>query len=75
MKEEKFKIRTYRKSELAQLYRPEISKASALQCLSRWINRCKPLAEELNRNEQCRRGHFYTATEVRLIVKYLGCPV
>ncbi|WP_072530657.1 DUF4248 domain-containing protein [Bacteroides ilei] len=74
MEEERFKIRAYRKSELAQLYRPEICKASALQCLSRWINRCKPLVEELEKRGQYKRGQFYTASEVRLIVEYLGYP-
>lgn len=74
MNTEKFKIRTYRKSELAQLYRPEICKASALQCLTRWIARCEPLSRQLYASPGARRGQFFTAHEVRLIVKYLGYP-
>jgi hypothetical protein len=72
---DKFRIKTYSKSELATLYFPECSSQhAAVNRLTRWINQCTPLLERLERRGYKKTSKWYSAREVRLIVKYLGEP-
>lgn len=72
--EENFPIRMYRKQELAMLYFPDCSKEAASKNLRRWIKRCTPLTEELNKNGYHKQHNFFLKHEVALIVAYLGEP-
>ena len=74
--EEKFIVRCYGKSELANLYFPNLRPEIASQKLKRWIRKCKALFEELTKEEFGYRvtDKNYTAREVKLIVYYLGEP-
>ena len=45
--DEPFRLRCYRKSELAMLYFPDFTPHAALQHLRRWILRCAELHEAL----------------------------
>ncbi|WP_455674749.1 DUF4248 domain-containing protein [Phocaeicola sp.] len=74
MEETKIPIRCYRKSELAQLYFPELEKDSAVRRLVRWINRCTDLVEMLRQADYHSRDKSFSAKEVRLIFSYLGAP-
>jgi hypothetical protein len=74
MKTENFSIRSYPKSELAQLYFPGSEAHVALNRLNSWIKRCQPLVNDLDACYQCRHAKFFSAQAVRLIVKYLGEP-
>lgn len=67
-------IRTYGRTELAQLYIPRITAHSAWQCLRRWIDRCEPLRDKLQQNGYDGRTRTFTPEQVRLIVHYLGEP-
>lgn len=74
MENDDFKVRCYRKSELAQIYFPEMGQACAVQKLMRWVRKCSDLTaalEAIDYNMQCQ---CLSAQEVRLIVEYLGRP-
>ncbi len=74
--EDGFRLRAYRKSELAMLYFPHLARKEAVCKLKRWIDRCTPLRRELDETEyppDLRRFDF-TPKEVRLIVRHLGEP-
>lgn len=69
-----FRVKCYRKSELAYLYFPDLSSASGVQKLTRWIKKCADLSARLQAidyNVQCQ---CLSVQEVRLIVEYLGEP-
>lgn len=73
--EQKFVIRVYSKSELAQMYFPDAKPKSALVSLWRWIRRCSELDQAIM------TGHAYSkyrnnflSYEVELIVRFLGEP-
>lgn len=71
---EEFKVKCYRKSELAALYFPELAPASGVQKLMRWIRKCTELSvhlQAIDYNVQCQ---CLSVQEVKLIVKYLGEP-
>lgn len=68
------KIKCYQKSELALLYFPDSEPHTAVNRLSGWIQKCKPLANALAGCNQSRFAKFYSARAVRLIVEYLGEP-
>jgi hypothetical protein len=72
--EEKFKIRTYTKVELASLYNPGMAISGALRTLARWISGNKALVAELSRLEYNRRNHIFTPMQVKTIVVYLVEP-
>jgi len=71
---EEFVVRSYSKSELAQLYNPQLTPAVARQMLRRWINASPgllPLLQSLGyRTEQ----RILTPRMVQYIVEQLGEP-
>lgn len=69
-----FRLRIYRKSELAQLYFPGASRQTALQNLHRWIDRCPPIREGLAALGYDKHRQYFLRREVELIVRYLGEP-
>lgn len=73
---EKFVVRCYAKSELAEMYFPGLRREIAGQKLKRWIRKCSDLSNELTKEEYGYRmqTRTYSAREVRLIVHYLGEP-
>lgn len=73
--DEPFRLRCYRKSELAMLYFPDFGPHAALQHLRRWILRCTELHEALKKTGYTGTGtHYFLRKEVELIVHYLGEP-
>jgi hypothetical protein len=71
---EPFRVHCYTKQRLALLYFPHRSPSSASNGLRRWIRRCAPLMEELERAGSRPLDKMLSAREVRLIVYYLGEP-
>lgn len=69
-----FRPHVYPKSELASLYFPHSAPHTALQNLSRWIARCKPLREGLEELGYDKYRKYYLTPEVELIVRHLGEP-
>ena len=73
--DEPFRVRCYRKSELAMLYFPQYSAHATMQHLRRWILRCTELHEALKKSGYRGNGtHYFLRSEVELIVRYLGEP-
>lgn len=69
-----FRIRSYTKAELAQLYSPGREPAAALQNLYRWMRKCTPLSNELQQIGYDKYRHSFLKREVEVIHKYLGDP-
>ena len=69
MNDEKFVIRAYGKSELAMLYLPNHSKATALKLLKTWLQ-VNPRLAHIGRNKM----KFYTPKQVKMMVEELGEP-
>lgn len=73
-KEEKFRIRTYEKAELAHLYNPHMPLVSAMRKLRMWIRRNEQLRTALAEAGENVRDHSYPPRQVELIVAALGEP-
>ena len=71
---ETFTIRTYTKSELAQLYAPYVCSRAACKKLQMWIKRNAELHDALLRSGLTPHSKEYTPYQVRLIVDALGEP-
>ena len=69
MRDEKFVIRAYGKSELAMLYLPHHTPRTALKLLKSWLL-FNPRLRNIGRN----KSKFYTPKQVRMIVEELGEP-
>ena len=69
-----FTYRSYTKTELALLYSPCSTPATALQCLTRWMKRCRPLMMELEQLGYNKYRHTLFRPEVEAIVRHLGEP-
>ena len=69
-----FIYRPYTKSELAQLYAPHSTPATALQQLYRWIKQHPHLEGELQAMGYNKLRRTFLRNEVALIVHYLGEP-
>jgi transposase len=75
MKEEpEFKIRPMKKWELAQMYKPDVSRKSAVHTLKDWIKNNPELGRELRATNYNHRSKELTAVQVELITFYLGKP-
>lgn len=71
---EKFELRAYDKVELALLYCPGRTEATALKTLLRWIKRCDALTQSLAGIGYNPRRHRFLRREVEQIVHHLGEP-
>lgn len=69
-----FLIRSYLKVELAQLYFPTLSPASALKKLRKWIARNPELKRHMSEGLEGRNDQSYSHRQVLLLVKYLEVP-
>jgi hypothetical protein len=69
-----FKIRSYGRTELAQIYCPSMSSQSAYRKLSHWIDLYPGLRRELDVLGTSSKSRSYTPAQVRLIVEALGEP-
>ena len=67
-------IKSYPKSELAQLYFPDSDPHVATNHLMQWIKRCPPLMDALAGCYQSKNAKFFSPQAVRHIVEYLGEP-
>ena len=68
------KIRCYSKQELAMLYFPDAAPHVAVNRLTSWIRRCRPLDEAMQQCSLGKYAKFFSARQVALIVEYLGEP-
>lgn len=71
---ETFRLQSYTKADLAQLYSPHSGSAAALQTLYRWMRRNESLMTELQAIGYNKYRHSFLKQEVSIIVKYLGEP-
>ena len=70
-----FRIHSYTKKELARLYFPSVETPHvAVNRLMSWINRCHPLLAALNAQGYRKTSKWFSPSEVRLIIEYLGEP-
>lgn len=69
-----FEIRSYLKAELAQLYFPTLSPASAMKKLRGWIALNAELSQQLHKGPEGRNDQSYSHRQVALLVKYLQEP-
>ena len=67
-------LRAYGKAELAQLYSPGASRASALRLLNKYLHATDGLLDALQRTGYTRGSRHVTRYQVRLIFEYLGEP-
>ena len=71
---EPFKIRTYGRTELAQLYCPGLCPQAAFRKLNQWIDFHPTLRGSLHALVTSDKTRTYTPAQVRLIVEALGEP-
>ncbi len=71
---EEFKIRTYTKKELALRYFPDSTPQAAGKHLKAWIQRNKPLMDELAITGYQSNSKSYNPRQVKIIIDYLGEP-
>lgn len=70
-----FEIRTYKKSELAMMYFPNMKNADhAVRYLKRWIKNSPKLQATLEREGLNKWSKVFTPRQVQFIVLYLGEP-
>lgn len=69
-----FRIRTYGRTELAQMYCPEMHPRAAFRKLMHWIDIYPHLNEQLLAHGYIPHSRTYTPAQVKLIVEALGEP-
>ncbi len=69
-----FTIRAYYKSELSQMYCPQVKVITSLRTLNRWINASQRLTQALDRLGYNSSIRLLTPGMVRVIVEHLGEP-
>ena len=75
MRNENFEIREYGRTELAQMYSPDITPAAAWKKLKGWINYCPGLTERLQSlGYRPHRQRTFTPAQVRAITEAVGEP-
>ncbi|WP_300701973.1 DUF4248 domain-containing protein [Bacteroides sp.] len=71
---ESFVIRTYGRTELAQIYCPDLCPQAAFRKLNHWIDLYPGLRDDLSALGLCPHTRTYTPAQVGLIVAALGEP-
>lgn len=71
---ETFKTCTYGRTELAQLYCPNLCPQAAFRKFNQWIDLYPNLRNELSAHGLSPKARTYTPAQVRLIVEALGEP-
>lgn len=69
-----FVIRTYGRTELAQIYCPDLCPEAAFRKLKHWIDLYPGLRDSLSASGSSSRSRSYTPAQVGLIVAALGEP-
>ena len=69
-----FKIKSYSKAELAMLYFPDSDPHVAVNHLMRWVYKCKPLMDKLNKTGYSKQAKYLLTQQVRMVVEHLGEP-
>lgn len=69
-----FVIRTYGRTELAQIYNPDLCPDAAFRKLKHWIDLSPGLRDKLAALGGSSRSRSYTPAQVELIVAALGEP-
>lgn len=69
-----FVIKAYGLQELALLYFPTNTPASAAGQLKKWLNNSKKLMAELEEAEYCSGQRLFTPRQTAIIVEHLGPP-
>ncbi len=69
-----FIVRSYGRTELAQIYNPSLCPQSAYRKLCHWIDLYPGLREALEASGLSSKSRSYTPAQVRLIVEALGEP-
>ena len=69
-----FIVKAYTKKELALMYFPDSIPRTAVNHLMAWINRCTPLAEQLQATGYQSTCKAFTPRQVKAIVEHLGEP-
>ena len=72
--EERTAVRSYTKSELAQLYSPGAKYESAIRMLNLYLHRCVGLMDELLRLGYSPNNRRFTRQQVAVVFDYLGEP-
>ena len=67
-------LRAYGKAELAQLYSPGASRASALRLLNKYIHAADGLLDALERTGYTRGSRHFTRYQGRVIFEAIGEP-
>lgn len=74
MKQTGFIIRQYGRTELAQMYSPDIAPESAWRKLRRWIEHYPGLTEQLHSLGYVSGARCFTPLQVQAIINALGEP-
>lgn len=69
-----FEPRTYGFGELAQLYFPHVTKASASKMFSQWIYNSPGLLTKLIELDWKKRSKYFTPKQVKLLVGHFDPP-
>ena len=69
-----FIIRAYGRTELGQLYSPDVSADTAWRRLRQWIHRFPGLCEKLQMAGYTPRQRTFTPAQTMLIIEALGEP-
>lgn len=69
-----FRIRTYKKKELACLYNPDITPRCAIRMLTKWIKMNKELFQLLADTGYHPRTRTFTPRQVQIITSILDIP-
>ena len=69
-----FRIRAYGRTELAQLYNPNLTPQSAWNKLRAWIDHYPGLWQKLAGMGYCKKSRTWTPAQVAAIIDALGEP-
>lgn len=69
-----FEVRAYGRTELAQLYHPNLKSESAWRALRHELELCKDLACALRKEGYIPSQRRFTPRQVRTITQHLGTP-
>ncbi len=72
--EQAFRLKTYKKNELAMMYFPDVTKDAASRNFRRWIRQCPPMMKELQAMGYDKNRQYLLKAEVEVIVRHLGEP-
>jgi hypothetical protein len=72
--EKTFEIRTFGFGELAQLYFPNVTKASASRMFSQWIYNSPQLVDKLQKTNWKKRSKYFTPKQVKTIIEWFDEP-